>query len=359
MTSGLVEERTRREIIRLCHAGLDARKLRIEVLRVLRKVVPIDAAFFATLDPATLLFTDALTDAVLQDAAPRFLDNEFLEDDVNKFVSLARSQTPIRTLVQATGRDLEESHRYRDILAPRALGDELRAVLRTGSTCWGCLCLHRERGAPGFSAAEARYVAGVAPHLAAGLRTALLAGQLATPVAGRGPGLLLLADDLSVVASTPLARQWLAEVNFDRTALGELPSAIYAVAARLWAIERGHQLEAELMPRIRLRTAAGRWLLVHASRMTGPGASSQTAIFLEEARPAEIAPLILAAHQLTAREGEITQLVLQGLSTVEIADRLCITLNTVQDYLKSIFDKVGVRSRRELVAHLFHQHYLR
>jgi len=49
---------------------------------------------------------------------------------------------------------------------------------------------------------------------------------------------------------------------------------------------------------------------------------------------------------------------LQGQSTAEIANGLCITLNTVQGYLKSIFDKVGVRSRRELVAQLFHQHYL-
>jgi DNA-binding CsgD family transcriptional regulator len=92
--------------------------------------------------------------------------------------------------------------------------------------------------------------------------------------------------------------------------------------------------------------------------MTGPGTRSQTAIFLEEARPAEIAPLTLSAHRPTSREGEITQLVLQGLSTAEIAGRLCLTLNTVQGYLTSIFDKVGVRSRRELVARLFHQHDL-
>jgi DNA-binding CsgD family transcriptional regulator len=91
--------------------------------------------------------------------------------------------------------------------------------------------------------------------------------------------------------------------------------------------------------------------------MLGPGAESQTAIFLEEARPAEIAPLILSAHQLTPREGEITQLVTQSLSTAEIADRLCITFNTVQDYLKAIFDKLGVRNGRELVAQLFAQHY--
>ena len=359
MTRDLVGERTRSHIIRLCHSGLDARSLREEVLRALRKVVPIDAAFFATLDPATLLFTDALQDEPLQSAALQFLDNEFLDNDVNKFATLARSPSAISTLVQATGREMENSRRYTDILAPRALGDELRGVLRTGSTSWGCFCFHRERGTPAFSAAEAHFIGSLAPHMATGLRIALLAGQLATPAVGTGPGLLVLADDLTVVASTPLAHQWMNEVNPGQAAIGELPPAIYTVAARLWALERGMQLnDPELMPRVRLRTAAGRWLLVHASRMAGPNAQGQTAIFLEEARPAEIAPLILSAHQLTSREGEITQLVLQGLSTAEIADRLCITLNTVQGYLKSIFDKVGVRSRRELVAQLFHQHYL-
>jgi DNA-binding CsgD family transcriptional regulator len=358
VSTRLLAERTRQHVIRLCHAGLDTRTLRREILRALGRVVPVDAAFFATLDPATLLFTDALTDGVLKDATFSFLDNEFLADDVNKFVTLARSPIPVRTLQQAITRELDESPRYHDILAPRALGDELRAVLRTGSLCWGCLCLHRERGAPGFSATEARFVADLAPHLAAGLRASLLAGQIASATSSGGPGLLVLADDFSVVASTPLAERWLAEMSLDPATGAELPAPIYAVAARLRSLERGHPVEPEYMPRIRLRTAAGRWLTVHASRITGSGAHAQTAIFLEEARPAEIAPLILSAHQLTAREGEITQLVLQGLSTAEISEKLCITLNTVQDYLKSIFDKVGVRSRRELVAQLFHQHYL-
>jgi len=358
MPSGALAERTRREIIRLCHAGLDVRGLRASVLQRLRTVMPIDAVFFATLDPATLLFTDAMVDNVLQEAAPRFLDNEFLGDDVNRFVLIARSQTPVRTLVQATGRQLERSPRYQDILAPLALGDELRAVLRTGSLCWGCLCLHRERGTTGFTTAEARYVASLTSHLAAGLRTALLANKLVDAVGATGPGLLVLAEDLSVVASTPMAQQWLAEVRAEGTPVGNLPAAVYAVAARLRSIEQGNDLVADLMPRVRVQTAAGRWLVVHASRMVGAGTEGQTAIFLEEARPAEIAPLILSAHQLTAREGEITQLVAQGLSTAELADRLCITPNSVQDFLKAIFDKVGVRSRRELVAQLFAQDYL-
>jgi DNA-binding CsgD family transcriptional regulator len=70
-----------------------------------------------------------------------------------------------------------------------------------------------------------------------------------------------------------------------------------------------------------------------------------------------IAPLIADAYGLTKRESEITRLVLRGLSTTEVAQEVHITPNTVRDHFKSIFDKVGVRSRRELVGQVFAQHY--
>jgi DNA-binding CsgD family transcriptional regulator len=59
-----------------------------------------------------------------------------------------------------------------------------------------------------------------------------------------------------------------------------------------------------------------------------------------------------AAYGLTAREREICNEVSNGHSTSDIAGRLFISRNTVQDHLKSIFGKVGVRSRGELVARL-------
>lgn len=41
-----------------------------------------------------------------------------------------------------------------------------------------------------------------------------------------------------------------------------------------------------------------------------------------------------------------------GHSTADIAAHLFISVNTVQDHLRSIFAKVAVRSRGELVARL-------
>src|SRR4029079_7713831 len=130
-----------------------------------------------------------------------------------------------------------------------------------------------------------------------------------------------------------------------------LPHAVYTVVSRLRVPEVANSSEHQfVMPRAYLQTRNGRWLVVHAARLlaSGPGADEETAVLVEPARPEELAPLVVAAYGLTEREREITWLIVRGHSTGEIADRLHITVNTIQDHLKAIFYKVGVRSRREL-----------
>ena len=101
MDSGRSAERIRQEIIRLCHAGLDSRAFRIETVKPLRRLIPIEASFFATADPATLLFTGAVVD-VLAQATRQFVENEFMQESAVKFARLARGRSPVGTLGAAT-----------------------------------------------------------------------------------------------------------------------------------------------------------------------------------------------------------------------------------------------------------------
>jgi len=80
-------------------------------------------------------------------------------------------------------------------------------------------------------------------------------------------------------------------------------------------------------------------------------------VIVEPAHPARIGPLLMSAYGLTNREQDVTRLVLQGESTAAIADRLVVSVHTVQQHLKSVFEKIGVRSRRDLVGKVFFSYY--
>lgn len=52
---------------------------------------------------------------------------------------------------------------------------------------------------------------------------------------------------------------------------------------------------------------------------------------------------------VTPREEEVLQLVTDGLSTAEVAERLYISQKTVKNHLASIYSKLGVRDRTQAV----------
>lgn len=338
------------DIIRHCHSGLDTVDVQRRVLQSLRRVMAVDAAFFATADPETLLFTGARSEEPLGESTSLFLDNEFGCQDVNKFASLATSARHVASLDGATGRDRLSSARYRDIMRPLGLGDELRAALVVGSECWGYLCLHRTDHRLGFTAAEVTVLARIGPHIAHALRQAVLRTRFGGTGDAAGPGVVLLANDLSVVAITPQAEHLLSLIDKGPAANHPLPVAVHAVAVALAAVERGTASSTHL-PSARIPTRAGRWLSVHASRLHGPG-EDRIAVVLEPSEVRATAPLMLVAYGLSRREAEVARLVLRGTSTRAIADALHISGHTVQDHLKVVFDKVGVRSRRDLVGRL-------
>src|SRR5579875_681262 len=363
-------------ITRLCARPPAGAELFARLSGLLREAVAFRTAGWLRLDPATLLPLPGLLLQASHDRAGKLIHNEYFEPDFVTFRDLARRPVPVQSLWQAPGGQPQLSIRYRTILAGLGYGDELRAVFRCSGTVWGAACLARAAGDPPFSREEVAFASRVCEPIARGLRLShLMAGD--GPADPAPPGLLILGDDGSVVSETSAARHWIAQLPADRAAGLDLPAAVLSAASQARAADLARPGSGAVTGRV--RTADGRWLRLHAARMAPAGAGAgdgaaagdgagagdgdgagagagdgagagQTAVIIEPAGSAELSPLLLDRHGLTEREREITQLLLRGLPTAEIARRLFITRYTLSDHMKAIFAKLGVSSRPELTA---------
>jgi DNA-binding CsgD family transcriptional regulator len=182
--------------------------------------------------------------------------------------------------------------------------------------------------------------------IADGIRASLRhdAGRRATSD-GRGLVMLGPADEVELI--TPPARPQLAALRSPTSSetSDTPPTSLLALAAFARA-GTSAPVEPIVVP-----SALG-WISMHASRPEGIN-HARAAIVLDMATGPRVAALRLEAHGVTPRERQIAALLAQGRSNGEIATALVLSPCTVQDHIKSLFDKTAVASRRELVARIF------
>lgn len=343
--------RARETLVDLSREGLDLVSLWEAAAAPLSVLVPHwSAPCWFSLDPASLLITSHYSKMV-SELSPEALSAEYYGDDVNRLIDVVCSPHGAATLHDATNGHPETSPRWHQ---NRSLGgdQELIVALRTRGQVWGALGLYRSPGEPLFSTKEVDRLRDVAPHLADGARRALLMGEATDPDSPEAPGLVILTADGEVESVTPGTERWLAELPDGEMSAGRLPTAVLAVHARVHGMSSGHDEPAFS----RVLTTSGRWVVLHGASLSS-GGSRRVAVIVEPAHPARLAPLLMAAYGLSRREQDVTRLVLQGSSTAEIAARLHLSPHTVQQHLKAVFEKTGVRSRRDLVGRIFFAHY--
>jgi DNA-binding CsgD family transcriptional regulator len=160
-----------------------------------------------------------------------------------------------------------------------------------------------------------------------------------------GPGVIVLDSALAPVSWTAAARSWIDAFPGARmlATLGMLPSVIYpaAVTGRTGTAGAGAHAIVQTIDR--------RWVTIHAARLEGHD-TGEIAVTLRAATSTETFELLARAYALSKRERQVVAALVAGLDTRAITQRLYISRYTVQDHLKSVFDKTGVRSRRELLA---------
>jgi DNA-binding CsgD family transcriptional regulator len=262
------------------------------------------------------------------------------------------SDVPLRVgestsvLSAETGGELERSARYREIFRQLDLRHELRLVFRAGDRPLGGLSLSRDASAPDFDPEEVKLVAPIVGPLAEAMWKALLGSPKGSLAVDDWPAVLVLSVDDRVVSCSELGERVLAELaDVGPPDPEKLPIVIRAVALRARRPqEPGRPASAGA------RTRSGQWLTIRGTVLDG---GRSVALVIEPTRTNEASSLIFTSYGLSAREREVADGVLRGRSNEDVGEELGITAYTVQDHLKSIFDKTGFSSRKELAARLF------
>lgn len=350
-------EPARERIAHLARSEFDLLSLWQEAKGILEKSVPhyLTPCWY-TLDPASLLVTTHYDHGMIPELPREWLAHQYYEDDFLKIADVARSTRGISTLHEATGGDPSRSPAWKAFVQPYGGEQEVLVALRTRSgEPWGVLALYREPGQPEFDSEELAFLRSISPHLAEGIQRGLLLGEASEPEGPDAPGLVVLDPDWNLESMTPGVDRWLSELPGGESEESGLPPSVLAVAGRALRTAEGPDAPGEVAV-ARVMSVAGRWIVLHGATLLS-GGKNRVAVIIEPAPSHRISALLMSAYQLTQREQDVTRLVLQGKATAEIADDLTVSAHTVQQHLKSIFEKTGVRSRRDLVGKIFFGHY--
>jgi DNA-binding CsgD family transcriptional regulator len=352
--------RATRRIDVLAAERLPTQRLVERVAEELRAAMPVDGLFMAATDPDTMLGLGAgVAHGMPHTVCSPFWEYEFEVPDFNKFSDIARGRRQVADLHVATGGRPDRSARWRHLRTLMDADAEMRATFNAGGRSWGLLHLTRAGTARGFGEEEVAFVETIAPIVGRALRVSLISHPAQSP-AGRGPGMAIVDADNRLLSATPEAVAWFEELEssyrlWDPAFGLDVPCEVTVAAQRARAGTPG---EVAAATRTRARTRSGVWLLIHASSLRGADETAgNAAVVIEPAKASEVAPLIVDAYELTPREVDVTRALARGLTTSEIARELHLSRYTVQDHLKSVYEKTGVSSRGELVAKMFADHY--
>jgi DNA-binding CsgD family transcriptional regulator len=354
-------ERVFSEIKRLSSANLEGPELLRRTARSLGRAVPFEAYCASTVDPSSHLITYGIAEGMGgqedSEAGSVYLERIYFEEDLPVMKEMLRKRRTVQLLSETTSGSLERSLRYRELLRPNGFGYELGGAFVDGSL-WGGMDLIRESKDPDFSGGDVALFKRIAPHLGAGLRAAALRSRAyAAQDSPDVPGVLTLDRSGRVISHTPSAEHWLMDLGDldDSWRDDGLPMAVRMVSGALkHALASRTDSDANLIPRVRVRGRSGRWLALYGS-LTEPSGErpGEIVIVIGQAKPEEVAWLNVAAYGLSPREEEVIRLLVAGSTNRQISSSLYISEHTVQRHVSNIFEKVGVRSRKNLLKRLY------
>lgn len=253
---------------------------------------------------------------------------------------------------------------YNDFLRPHLCHANLAAMLLRDSRQWASVSFQRFIGQPVFTAKDEAVAQRLFPHLARAAKLHLRMQELGLQAAlGRAtlehvaaPVMVLEADGELLLANGAAERlcscSRLLTIHNGRL-LAPLQLQEWNHALLIATNARGAKRPVALHLRGRDSATELRVLVCPLAETTSLAAPWQRALALVVVhqigaiRPS-VDDLLRQLFHLTDAEARVARLVAEGLSPIEISDRLQLSSNTVRTQLKSAFQKVGVHRQAEL-----------
>ena len=260
---------------------------------------------------------------------------------------------------------------YRDFLAQQKIHHELVIYLRSGTKLHGVLSLFRPSEQPNFSLKEVLKARILAPHLVTALENTRLLLKVKREkdlceMAAEFPflGIVLLDYELRPV-------YWNSRAEHICFSLSHRPNGVDGIDIKEFPIPTGIQKDCsilkellregeQIVPLTRVRTlfaAEDKSFRVKTSLAQQPSPNVSDPYFLVSLEDISMTHKIeediaKGMFHLTERELEIVCCAAEGLTNKEIAQKLSISRFTVENHLKSIFEKTGAVNRTELVKRI-------
>jgi len=338
---GATVRTARRLIADTAHEALPGLSFADVVMRSVNSAVGFDGYCLFAVDPITGLRCAMFSEHGLTVPTLRLVQNETVEQDVNRYRELIRRPGHVGVLALRLAPEPSRP-RLHEILRPEGYQSELRLVLVGGGRYWGALSLFRGERRHPFTDADADVAGDLAGPLTAALRRHQVR-RTQGEQAARPAGVVLVGRDGRLLTVSPEAQTWLGDLTSgapDGVTIDDATRVVHEVAR---AASGGHP-----NPLCRARTSDGRWLVVSGTRT--PQGPVDVTVVIQPADLSQVLPAFTAWCGLTRRESEVVELVAAGLAAKQMASRLGLSVLTVNDHLGSIYRKTGVSSRDELVA---------
>ena len=342
-------------------------ELRKEVLRLLEQVFKAESSnFFITHGPDQKVSFDQVINRGIDDKFLSLFSQYYYKLDPF-YGQIFPPHTSVITTEQVIPlKDLIHSEYYNDFLKHQSIHYEMVIYLRSGSRKMGVVALFRPQRAGNFSTEEVAKAELMVPYLTGALEKTIVSEQV-TKSEGiiksitsdlTNKGIIILDEALEPVYQNEEALKissLLCDADkSNEKSIGGLPKELYLSCQRLKHLVQPKEPIPPCREFNHVLHAGEQQILVRLHLMAGGEKSPLLMIYLELNKPLVLLSQSRNQFGLTRREIEVINLLSLGLKNTEIAAKLFISEHTVENHLKSIYQKLDVKNRTSLVHRLTH-----